>query len=164
MVVDQEAGSANPESALLPPHLRVSAYAVIELLLDTALVGQRIAPVDLESLLILFSIAEVTMRPLVLGANAEAAGNLAHPPEDLRGATTRRLMANRLGLPRESVRRKVNALIKAGFIVEDEEGQIRIAPILGQSVVQTAVTDVMAAVSRYRARLEQFGVPEPEPR
>lgn len=68
------------------------------------------------------------------------------------------LIADRLGLPRETVRRKVKKLIADGLVYQDEDGRIRTSSKLGDSEVQQAIAGIHAAVGRYRDRLMAFGV------
>lgn len=141
----------------LPPHARARAFAAVELLLDINYVGQSLVQSDYESTMIYFCVAEATMRPFVLNRdNMQAYENDPTPPEHLRGSISRLLIADRTGLPRETVRRKANALVKSGLLFEDEAGRLRSKPNLGEPSIQNAVNDVYAAVARYNARLAQF--------
>jgi hypothetical protein len=60
-------------------------------------------------------------------------------------------------LLRETVRRKTNALVKAGLLTEDDLGRVRTLRNLGDPAMQKAADDVFAAVKRYDARLRQLG-------
>jgi DNA-binding transcriptional ArsR family regulator len=144
----------------LPPDVRPRAFAGVELLLDVMYVAQSFVGLELESVLIYFCVAEATMRPLVLGPNPPGALiNTPLPPEEARGSISRLLIADRTGLPRETVRRKTNALIEAGLLYEDKQGGVRTLRNLMSPEVQKAADDVFAAVQRYDARLRQLGRP-----
>ncbi|MBL8551789.1 MAG: hypothetical protein JNJ73_17515 [Hyphomonadaceae bacterium] len=152
-------------SDTLPPDVRPRAVAAVELILDVTYVATSLVGSDLETMLIYFCVAEATMRPLMSSreANPEAF-HMTRPPEELRGSISRLAIADRTGLPRETVRRKVNALIKAGMLSKDEDKRVRATPTLGEPRVQTSVNDVFQAVQRYRARLRELGVSdEPAP-
>jgi DeoR/GlpR family transcriptional regulator of sugar metabolism len=66
------------------------------------------------------------MRPLLVGPNAplEIMDN-AYPDDEARGSISRLMIAERRGLARETVRRKVNKLIKSGMLYETEDGRAR---------------------------------------
>jgi DNA-binding transcriptional ArsR family regulator len=145
---------------LLPADTRPRAFAAVELLLDLLHQARSVIhpDLDLESVLIYYSISEATMRPLVLGADVPPDVRRAvEPPEEYRGAISRVLIADRTGLSRETVRRKVNALLKAGLLTEDSHGRVRTTRNLGDPAIQKAVDDVFATVQRFDARLRQLG-------
>ncbi len=144
----------------LPPDVRPRAFAAVELLLDVIYVARAVVDADLESMLIYFCVAEATMRPLVLGPNAPSELiNVALPSDAARGSISRLLIADRTGLPRETVRRKTNALIKAGTLYEDEDGCVRSPRNLLSPPIQRAANEVFDAAQRYDARLRQLGRP-----
>ena len=62
-----------------------------------------------------------------------------------------------MGLPRETVRRKVNQLIEAGILSEAIEGEIRAVPMLGDAIFQEVAAESLAAVQRFDARLRSLG-------
>jgi hypothetical protein len=136
----------------LPPGLRARAYAGAELVIALCDAARKLVPFDLETVLIHFCVSEATMRPLLLGPHAPL--HLIDeplPPQDLRGWISRRAIADRTGLARETVRRKALALIEAGLLEEDSKGRLRSARNLGQPEVQAAVEAAETAVRRYGA-------------
>lgn len=142
----------------VPTGMRAHAYAGIELMLDMVYAARQRAPIDLESLLIYLTVSEATMRPLLLDSATPAdVLELAEPPEEFRGSITRVLVADRLAFPRETVRRKVQKLLKLGLIQEDEDGRIRTTRNFSDERIQSWVRDSFVAVQRYDARLKQFG-------
>lgn len=145
-------------AAKVPTGMRAHAYAGVELMLDMVYAARQRTPVDLESLLIYLTVSEATMRPLLLDeATPPEVLDLAEPPEEFRGSITRVLVADRLGFPRETVRRKVQKLLKLGFIQEDEDGRVRTKRNFGDEHIQTWIRESFNAVQRYDARLKQFG-------
>jgi DNA-binding transcriptional ArsR family regulator len=150
---------------LLPIDTRPRAFAAVELLLDILHLARSVIDSDLESVLIYYSISEASMRPLVLGSDVPPdVKRDAEPPEEYRGVVSRVLIADRTGLSRETVRRKINALLKAGLLTEDSQGRVRTTRNLGDPVIQKAVDDVFATVQRYDARLRQLGCDGPASR
>ncbi len=143
---------------MLPKDTRPRAFAAVELFLDTLHIARSVIDLDLESVVIYFCVSEASMRPLVLGADVPpSVRQAALPPEEYRGSISRLLIADRTGLPRETVRRKTNQLVKAGLLTEDDEGRVRSTRNLADPTIQKAADDVFAAVTRYEARLKELG-------
>lgn len=143
----------------IAPHLRPAAFAAVELLLGLMAIAKNLASVECETILIYLVVTEATMRPL-MGVESERfeVTDLARAPEESRGSATRRYVANRLGLARESVRRKIKTLIEAGLLVDDGKGGIRSLGNLDQPAVQTCVVEAMELVELYLARLGRSGL------
>ena len=138
--------------------IRPRAFAGMELLLDAIHIARSVINFDLESVIIYYSIAEATMRPLVLGGTAVAETDDGEVPSSRRhGSISRLLIADRTGLPRETVRRKVNLLLHAGLLAEDQPGHVHAVQIIDDPKVQKAASESFAAVRRYDARLRQLG-------
>jgi hypothetical protein len=147
-----------PMTARLPSGLRPRAYAASELLLDILYLTRQYVPHDLECVIVHCCVVEATMRPLLLGPDAPLhLLDEALPPESARGSISRRMIADRTGLARETVRRKTLKLIEAGLLAEDETGAVRTVRDLARAGAQALVSGVDAAVQRYAARVMQFG-------
>lgn len=148
----------NPGDEKIPQRMRPHAFAANELLLDVLYVARQIADIDLESLLIYLCVSEASMRPLMLDpATPPEVLDLVRPPEQYRGSISRLLVSDRLAMPRETVRRKIQQLVAGGFLLEDEEGRVRATHRFDDATVQKCVQDVYTAVQRYDARLRQLG-------
>lgn len=147
----------------LPEYLRPINFAGIELLLDLLhFARQFYSDVDLESLLILLFVSDATMRPFMLTSGAESQALVApHPPEELRGAISRRVIADKTGLPRETVRRRVAELAAKGHVLVDDNDRVRISYGLAQPGSWRAVQQGHRAILRYSERLREFGI-DPE--
>lgn len=143
----------------LPKRTRPRVYAACELFLDILWsVRSRAPDMDLETLLIFLVVNEAAMRPLLVGPNARHdLLDHPHPPDEARGAISRNLLADRTGLPRETVRRKVNQLIAAALINETREGELRPATMLSDVIYQQIADECYEAVKRYDARLRSLG-------
>lgn len=144
----------------LPRHTRPRIYAASELFLDMLWsVRSRAPDLDLETLLILLVVNEATMRPLLVGIRARPdLIDEPNPPDEARGSLSRSLIAERAGLARETVRRKVNVLLDAGLLTESREGEVRIAPMLGDTMYQRIADECFEAVGRYHQRLASLDV------
>jgi hypothetical protein len=138
--------------------VRSKAYAGFELILDLMHELRAGFKMDAESVLIMCCVNEAVMRRLVLDPRTPASVKaMAAPPEEYRGSISMLLVAERVNLPRETVRRKIKTLIRDGWLFEDEEGRIRARPRLAESASQRMVRESFAAVKRYDERLRQLG-------
>lgn len=139
----------------VPPFIRAGAFAASELVLDLFYTLTKFYRLDLEAIWILTVIGHETMRPWISDP-ALAAKHMtdARVPDSVRGSISRLMVADRTGLPRETVRRRIAELVAAGLVATDDKGNVRLS---GDKVVQPAyqqsVTDVYRAVERYRKRL-----------
>ncbi len=107
---------------------------------------------EIEEIVILVCVAEATMRPLVVGEN-ESLLRSEFPADDVRGWISRRLIAERTGLPRETVRRKVRRLIDRALLDVDEEGHVRSIQMLSNSALAQNLENVRCFVGRYLKRV-----------
>ncbi len=147
---------------MLPKEIRPRAFAAVELLLDTIHSARSLVHGDLETVIIYYSIAEATMHPLVLGNDApEAVRRAKKPPEAYRGSISRLLISERTGIPRETVRRKINKLIEAGLVESGPDGRVRSTRNLDSPQAQKVVLETFAIVRRYNDRLRQLGCETP---
>lgn len=143
----------------LPSHLRPITFAANELILDLVYELQSYCGKDLECVMILLCVTDATMRPFMLEtAPTSDILSIERPPDSIRGAISRRMIADKTGLSRETVRRKTQELSDAGLVVIDDEDRVRSAQRLGEAEFQRVVEAGHRAVVRYRDRLESFGV------
>jgi DNA-binding transcriptional ArsR family regulator len=143
----------------IPEDLRPKAYASLELVLDVLHSLRDLVRADLESIAIYLCVGEATMRPVL--ADQELVKKLATTdvaPEDVRGSITMLQVADRLDMPRETVRRKVKQLIEKGFLYADDKGRIRSSPNFDRPETVATVNAMHDAVRRYRERLAKFGL------
>lgn len=141
----------------MSPDVRARAYAGVELLLDVIYIAQTRIGLDLESTLICYCVAEATMRPLVEAAKERPELlTMVLPPDEVRGSISRLLIADRTGLARETVRRKVRQLLDSGWLIEDGKRRLRTMPTLQSPAAQKAGREVLAAVVRYDRRLREL--------
>lgn len=151
---------------MIAEDLRPRVYASLELILDVLHAARGHVNIDLESLNIYLCVAEATMRPVL--ADPDFVKQISTDdvaPEAVRGSITMLLVADRLNLPRETVRRKVKKLIEQGLLYEDEKGRIRSTPNFQDPKVGEAVHAIQSAVDRYCQRLAMYGVQgQPSPR
>ncbi len=143
----------------IPPKLRPMLFAQNELVLDLLYLLQPRFGEDLETILILLCVNDATMRPFMTDtALAQAALTVERPPESMRGSISRRMIADKTGLSRETVRRKTRKLEKAGLVVIDEDGRVRSAQLLGDPEFRRIIERAHEAVLRYRKTLRAFSV------
>jgi hypothetical protein len=136
-------------------------FGLNELILDLTYAAQSYAQIDLESLYILYCINEATMRPFMLDDAVQRDVLVAtSPPEEIRGSISRRSIADKTGLARETVRRKTSDLISRGLVLIDKDDRLRSAPKLDDPAQQRMIETAHAAVLRYLACLRRLGVDE----
>ncbi len=146
------------EPARISPDTRPRAYAGLELFLDLMHILREATGLDHESIVIACAVNEAAMRPLLVGPDAPLhLKDLAEPPEQFRGSISRLAVADQTGLPRETVRRKINHLIEAGMLFEDAHGQVRPIRALMSPQWQKVADDGYAAVQRFDKRLKSLG-------
>jgi len=103
------------------------------------------------------------MRPWILDPEL-AAKHLSDDrvPDSVRGSISRMMVADRTGLSRETVRRRIVELTEKGLIALDDRGFVRLP---GHRVVtpeyQQTAADIYAAVIRYHRRIADLGVAPP---
>jgi len=142
----------------IPRDTRPRAYAGVELLLDLMHLLREATGLDHESIVIACTVNEAAMRPLLVGPNAPLDMiDLAEPPDEYRGSISRAAVADKTGLPRETVRRKINNLIAAGMLTEGRNGEVRPIRDLGDPRWQKLADDGFAAVQRFDRRLRSLG-------
>ena len=145
--------------ASIPKDLRPKAYASLELLLDLTRATRMLVQADLESIAICLCVAEATMRPVLADpARVHELSTTDRAPEAWRGSVTMLQVADRLDMPRETVRRKVKQLIESGLLCADDKGRIRSTPNFDNPTVGSAIDDVHDAVCRYRERLAKYAI------
>jgi len=143
--------------------IRFKAYAGVELLLDMCHSARSLANIDLESLLIYFCVMEATLRPLVASGAAPAEG-LTHEitPDQYQGAISMLQVSDKLGIPRETARRKIKSLVRKGMLKEDQAGRIQASSNLSNPTLRKAADATYDAARRYLDRLGQYNIPSPD--
>jgi len=146
-------------SDTIPANLRPTIFAINELMMELLYLLQAYSDADMESVLIMLYVTDATMRPFMHDqAPSPEVLTTARPAEVIRGAISRRMIAEKTGLSRETVRRKTIALAKAGLVLIDAEDRVRSAQHLSDENVQRMVLAGHKAVIRYVQRLESYGV------
>lgn len=131
----------------------------MELFLDMLHAVRNLVDIDFESIAIYMCVAEATMRPVLADQDlVQRLGDLEVAPEDVRGSITMLLVSDRLGLPRETVRRKVKQLIALNLLYEDDKGRVRSTPNFDNPMLPETAKGVHDAVRRYHERLAKYGV------
>lgn len=144
----------------LPAHIRPIMYALVELLLDVVYTFQGRIRVDLESMLILLCVSDASMRPFMIDPDTprDLIAHTVRPPESIRGAISRRMIADKTGLSRETVRRRTKELAEMGLIRIDEDDLVRSEQMLDNPMLQRMLEEGHDAILRYQARLRSYGV------
>lgn len=147
----------------IPRYVRAAGFAAVELMLDVLIKATKYYRLGMDAMLIFITIAYETMKPIVLDPKiAETHLTAATVPDHLRGSVSRRAVAERTGLARETVRRRIGEMLALGVLKEAENGNVLIAgDRLGDPRLQELVRDVYAAVRKYQQRIDELsGAPE----
>ncbi len=147
------------EVAEIDRRIRPIAFGLAELLFDLMFFAREIWGDDLDCALIMICVNEATMRPFMEKAGpASPVLAVRAPPDEVRGSISRRMIAEKTGLARETVRRKVAHLIEAGHLVADAEDAVRAVPRLDDPVTRRALENGHAAVLKYLKLVASYGV------
>lgn len=147
------------EQTDIDPRLRPIAFGLVELMFDLTFFIRELAGDDLDCALIMICVNEATMRPFMERADADdPLLAVRAPPEEVRGSISRRMIAEKTGIARETVRRKVAHLIDLGLLICDENDGVRAAPRLDDPLTQRMIDAGHAAVKRYLELVKSYGV------
>lgn len=143
----------------VPAQIRPIAYGMAGLLQELIAFMRKAYGEDLESALIMICVSDATMQKFM--PNAKPGSDLLRRElldESIRGSISRRMIADKTGLPRETVRRKVGQLIAKNYLYIDAAGAIRATPRMYDLELRQAVIDAHEAVKRYMALVGKYGV------
>jgi DNA-binding transcriptional ArsR family regulator len=151
--------SERAAQAEIDPRIRPIAFGLVELLFDLTFFIRELYGDDLDCAQIMICVNDATMRPFMdkLSADSEVL-RMRAPPEEIRGSISRRMIAEKTGIARETVRRKVAMLIEAGVLVADEEDGVRAVPKLDDPQTSKILEAGHAAVKRYLELVGGYGV------
>lgn len=140
--------------------LRVAEFAACQMLLDSLFSATNASGRDLESVWIMACVLHNTLRNLVTDPHISTRYlNQEEVPEHIYMTMSRRAIADKTGLSRETVRRRTNALIKDGVLIETN-GNVRLgyktrtnADIANLNVLYAAAVSFVKTVNEHNARL-----------
>lgn len=156
MTAEQPPASASTE---IDPRIRPIAYGLVELLFDLTFFIRELYGDDLDCALIMICANEATMRPFMEKAGpGDPVLGVRAPPEQIRGSISRRMIAEKTGIARETVRRKVAHLIDVGLLICDDDDGVRVAPRLDDPLTQRMLDAGHTAVKRYMDLVKTYGV------
>lgn len=143
----------------IPRRVRASAFAGAELLLDVFRDATAHYQLDLEAIWILLAIGHETMRPWILDPKlAEMHISDLKVPDSVRGSVSRRMVADRTNLPRETVRRRIAELVERGLVISDEKGMVRLTgDRLADPKMQEMLSNLVRMVERFQERVASLG-------
>jgi len=141
------------------PSIRPIAFGLVDLLFDLTFFVRELYGDDLDCAQIMICVNDATMRAFMesLPSDSEVL-RMRAPPEEMRGSISRRMIAEKTGIARETVRRKVGMLIEAGLLAADEKDGVRIVPQLHDPRTQKLLEAGHAAVGRYMAVVRNYGI------
>lgn len=143
----------------VPRTVRSTMFASTELLLDIFHGASEYYRLDLEAIWILAVVGQETMRPWILDpALADTHMTAERVPDSVRGSVSRRVVAFRTGLPRETVRRRIGQLVDRGYLVVDEEtGNVRTPGDRPSDIrMHDMLSDLTMSIERFRRRVAEL--------
>jgi len=137
--------------ARLPPDpRRPRALAGVELVLGLMHLLREASGLEHDSIMISCALNAAAMQPLLFDPAApQDAHDMAMPPNEARGSISRLALSEVTGLPRETVRRKMNRMIEHGLVEEEGHGCIRHARRLADPRWQSIADQGFAALQQY---------------
>lgn len=146
----------------MTPGWRMAAFATSELALDAFYIFSHAMNLDLDAFWIYACVANNTMRTIALDPQSARYMDADEVPEEFLPSVSRRAIADKTGLPRETVRRRVNALVERGLLVVESDGNVRVN--IRQDPQFTACVNALnKAVTSYIGRLESVDINMPLP-
>lgn len=145
--------------AEIDPRMRPIAFGMAGLLFELIGFMRQAFGEDLEAALIMICVADATMQKYMPGASPDSELLRRQTLEEsVRGSISRRMIADKTGLPRETVRRKVAQLVARNYLFVDESGAISSTPRLHDPELRQAILDAHEAVKNYQRVVGAFGV------
>ena len=140
--------------------LRVAEYAACQMLLDSLYSATAASGRDLESVWIMACVLHNTLRNLVTDPHISARYlNQEDVPEHIYMTMSRRAIADKTGLSRETVRRRTNKLIEDGVLIESN-GNVRLgyrvrtrADIANINALHAAAAAFVKTINDHNARM-----------
>lgn len=145
--------------AEIDPRLRPIAYGMVGLLFELIGFMRKAYGEDLESALIMICVIDATMQSYMPDAKPNSdVMRKEFLEESMRGSISRRMIADKTGLARETVRRKVAQLVERNYLYLDAEGDIRATPRLDDPAMRQAIFDAHEAVRTYQRVVGAYGI------
>lgn len=140
----------------LPKNVRLKGVLVCDSLLRLFKISTTNFGGDLESFAVYLAVVSASVQAVFRDPLTRALYSGATPvPDDLRRAASRRAIAESVGLPRETVRRKIASLIASGHLVAEGDGVLPKGPILEHGGNLQFVLDVLAEIERVSVALRR---------
>lgn len=147
-----------------PGASRIVNAFVIEFIVRYVRVISALVGPDLEAAIIFLAILEANGRHIVRqpGFAAELADERVGPPGEAPRPISRQAVAESLGIPRETVRRKVSDLIDRGYLVKTSGGVITTRAVIGSEQFLAARQLIATHIRQLVLDLRQYaGMPVP---
>jgi len=141
------------DAAATPSHLRLKGLIVCEAMLRLCRLMTDHFDCDLESFVCYMAVISAN-----LGRKRRERDGFPHdapPPDEERWPVSRRAIAASVGLPRETVRRKIMELVEKGHVVEVRGGLKAVAPALEHADNLQIVLGAIRTFQRTAAELEE---------
>ncbi|HEY5411002.1 MAG TPA: hypothetical protein VIJ94_09790 [Caulobacteraceae bacterium] len=141
------------DTPAMPKNIRLKGLIVCETLLRVCRLITDHFDCDIECFVCYLAVVSANLGRMM--RSRDLVDDSAPPPDEDRLPVSRRAIAASVGLPRETVRRKVMELIEKGHLVEVQGGLKAVAPILEHAdnlqIVLGAIRSFERAVAELRA-------------
>ena len=138
-----------------PRHLRLKGALACDSLLRLFRLAADAGDGDLESFVIYLAVISAGVGRVLRDPALRRTYADEPLPDGLRQAVSRRAVAESVGLPRETVRRKIAALIASGHLVEQDGGVAAVGPVLEMRQNRPFVLSVIKELERAAAELDR---------
>ncbi len=144
-----------PTRPALPRNIRLKGAIACESLLRLFSLSARLTG-DLQSSAVYLAVISASVSAALRDPLVRAKYATDIPlPDDMRRSVSRRAVAESLGLPRETVRRKVAALIGSGHLVIEGDGVRATGPVLEHGDNLQFAIDVLREFDRVSAAIRR---------
>ena len=139
-----------------PKNLRLKGVIVVEAMLRLMRMAVDLVDDDLECVVVYLAVVAASVSHLLRDPeNLALYADAAPVPDSLRMGTTRRAIAESVGLPRETVRRKLAYLLAHGHIVERDGLVTTSGSVLEQRRNMEFILGTVAEFERTAASLKR---------
>jgi hypothetical protein len=138
-----------------PKNLRLKGANVIEGVLRLFRLPIEYFDGDLESFVVYLAIVAANFSRFRRGPERLLYADENYPPAEERLPVSRRAVAESVGFPRETVRRKIAELIDKGHVIQVRGGLVAVPPVLEQGRNREMVLDAIKVFERVATELRQ---------
>ncbi len=142
------------DAAAMPKNLRLKGLLVCEALLRLFRTITDHFDCDIECFICYLAVISANLGRIVRDPESLRLLEDRPPPDEYRLPVSRRAIASSVGLPRETVRRKVMELVEKGHLVEVRGGLRAVSPVLERADNRQIVLEAIRTFERIVSELK----------